>query len=37
MNHGRIIALQIVILMLGLGIDFILNYLRKSFFRYSKL
>ena len=37
MNHGRIIALQIVILMLGLGIDFILSYLRKSFFRYSKL
>ncbi|WP_158975190.1 ABC transporter permease [Cellulophaga sp. L1A9] len=37
MNHGRIIALQIVILALGLSIDFVLNYLRKSFFRYSKI
>jgi len=37
MNHGRIIALQIVILIVGLSIDFILNYLRKAFFRYSKL
>ncbi|WP_152973244.1 ABC transporter permease [Lacinutrix mariniflava] len=37
MNHGRIIALQIVILFVGLSIDFILNYLRKTFFRYSKI
>lgn len=37
MNHGRIIALQIVILFVGLSIDFALNYLRKAFFRYSKL
>ena len=37
MNHGRIIALQIVILAVGLFIDFVLNYLRKSFFRYSKI
>ena len=37
MNHGRIIALQIVILFVGLSIDFILNYFRKIFFRYSKL
>ena len=37
MNHGRIIALQIVILAVGLFIDFILNYLRKAFFRYSKI
>lgn len=37
MNHGRIIALQIVILGVGLCIDFILNYLRKAFFRYSKI
>ena len=37
MNHGRIIALQIVILVVGLSIDFILNYLRKTFFRYSKI
>ena len=36
MNHGRIIALQIVILGLGLTIDFVLSYLRKAFFRYSK-
>ncbi|GAA5030339.1 hypothetical protein GCM10011506_19440 [Marivirga lumbricoides] len=37
MNHGRIIALQIVILGLGLSIDFVLNFIRKTFFRYSKL
>lgn len=37
MNHGRIIALQIVILMVGLSIDFLLNYFRKVFFRYSKI
>jgi len=37
MNHGRIIALQIVILIVGLCIDFVLNYLRKAFFRYSKI
>ena len=37
MNHGRIIALQIVILAVGLCIDFVLNYLRKAFFRYSKI
>ncbi len=37
MNHGRIIALQIVILAVGLCIDFVLDYLRKAFFRYSKI
>lgn len=37
MNHGRIIALQIVILLVGLSIDFVLDYLRKTFFRYSKI
>lgn len=37
MNHGRIIALQIVILVVGLSIDSVLNYLRKTFFRYSKI
>jgi len=37
MNHGRILALQIVILMVGLGIDFFLNFLRKTLFRYSKI
>jgi NitT/TauT family transport system permease protein len=36
MNHGRIFALQIVILMVGLGIDYTLNTTRKSLFRYSK-
>jgi ABC-type nitrate/sulfonate/bicarbonate transport system permease component len=36
MNHGRIVALQIVILLVGLGIDFTLNTVRKSLFRYSK-
>lgn len=36
MNHGRILALQIVILVVGLGIDFTLNTIRKSVFRYSK-
>jgi NitT/TauT family transport system permease protein len=36
MNHGRILALQIVILLVGLGIDFALTSLRKSAFRYSK-
>jgi len=36
MNHGRILALQIVILLVGLAIDFTLNAIRKSLFRYSK-
>lgn len=36
MNHGRILALQIVILLVGLGIDFTLTTIRKSAFRYSK-
>lgn len=36
MNHGRILALQIVILLVGLAIDFSLNTIRKSVFRYSK-
>lgn len=36
MNHGRIFALQIVILVVGLTIDFTLNSVRKSLFRYSK-
>ena len=35
MNHGRIIALQIVILFVGLGLDFVLNRGRKILFRYS--
>ncbi len=37
MNHGRIIALQFVILLVGLSIDIILTTLRKTFFRYSKI
>lgn len=36
MNHGRILSLQIVILLLGLGIDLALTTIRKSVFRYSK-
>ena len=37
MNHGRILALQIVILLVGLGIDVFLNSMRKMLFRYSKI
>ncbi len=37
MNHGRIVALQIVILAVGLFIDFILDRSRKILFRYSKI
>ena len=36
-NQGRIVALQIVILLLGLGIDVALSTLRKGLFRYSKI
>jgi ABC-type nitrate/sulfonate/bicarbonate transport system permease component len=36
MNHGRIVALQLVILLLGLLLDWVLNVARKSFFTYSK-
>ena len=36
-NYGRIIALQIVILLIGLGLDWFINFLRKAFFRYSKI
>lgn len=35
MNHGRIVALQIVILLVGLFLDRILHFLRKAFFKYS--
>jgi NitT/TauT family transport system permease protein len=37
MNHGRIVALQLVILLVGLGIDLFINTLRKMLFRYSKI
>lgn len=37
MNHGRIVALQIVILLVGLGIDVFLNFLRRMLFRYSRI
>ena len=37
MNHGRIIALQIIILIIGLGLDWFINFLRKAIFRYSKI
>ncbi|MFM9910262.1 MAG: ABC transporter permease [Chitinophagaceae bacterium] len=34
-NHGRIVALQLVILLIGLSLDWVLNISRKSLFRYS--
>jgi ABC-type nitrate/sulfonate/bicarbonate transport system permease component len=37
MNHGRIIALQIIILLIGLFLDWFINFLRKAIFRYSKI
>ena len=37
MDHGKIIALQIVILLIGLLLDFVLTFLRKALFRYSKI
>lgn len=37
MNHGRIIALQIIILLIGLILDFGINFFRKALFRYSKI
>ena len=36
-NHSRIIALQIIILLIGLGLDYGINFLRKAIFRYSKI
>jgi ABC-type nitrate/sulfonate/bicarbonate transport system permease component len=36
MNHGRIVALQLVILLVGLLLDWLLNVSRKSLFKYSK-
>jgi NitT/TauT family transport system permease protein len=35
MNHGRIVALQLVILIVGLLLDILLNGTRKSLFKYS--
>lgn len=35
MNHGRIVALQLVILLVGLALDALLNVIRKSLFKYS--
>lgn len=37
MNHGRIIALQIIILLIGLFLDWAINFLRKALFRYSTI
>jgi ABC-type nitrate/sulfonate/bicarbonate transport system permease component len=34
-NHGRIVALQIIILLIGLMLDWILQTTRKGLFRYS--
>jgi ABC-type nitrate/sulfonate/bicarbonate transport system permease component len=36
MNHGRIVALQLVILAVGLFLDWALTVARRSFFTYSK-
>ncbi len=36
MNHGRIIALQIIILLIGISIDKMLTFARRTLFRYSK-
>jgi len=36
MNHGRIVALQLVILLVGLSLDWLLSVGRKTIFRYSK-
>lgn len=35
MNHGRIVALQLVILLVGLLLDWVLRTIRKRCFRYS--
>lgn len=35
MNHGRIVALQLVILLVGLSLDWLLNVGRKAIFKYS--
>jgi ABC-type nitrate/sulfonate/bicarbonate transport system permease component len=37
MNHGRIVALQIIILFIGLTLDWFINFMRKTLFRYSKI
>ena len=34
-DNGRVIALQIIIIVIGLGLDFTLTKIRKSLFRYS--
>lgn len=36
-NHGRVVALQIIILLLGLSLDWIINKTRKIAFPYSRL
>jgi NitT/TauT family transport system permease protein len=36
-NQGRVIAIQIIIIFVGLFLDFILTYTRKLLFRYSKI
>jgi ABC-type nitrate/sulfonate/bicarbonate transport system permease component len=35
MNHGRIVALQLVILIVGLTLDWLLTVIRRSLFKYS--
>jgi ABC-type nitrate/sulfonate/bicarbonate transport system permease component len=36
-NHGRVIALQLIILFIGLSLDWFINFIRKAIFRYSKI
>lgn len=36
-NQGRVIALQLIILLIGIGLDFALTGIRKLLFRYSKI
>ena len=36
-NQGRVIALQIIILLIGMFLDFVLTFIRKKTFRYSKI
>jgi len=36
-NQGRVIAIQIIIILVGLSLDFVLTKIRKLTFRYSKI
>lgn len=34
-DNGRVIAIQIIIVIIGLSLDYVLTFIRKKFFRYS--